>query len=316
MSTSTPRTTAADVPAPRRPRRRRTWPLVAAGVAGALGVTSWLVAEDRPAPGDDGPRVLWSGSFDPAPGSTWEEESGVVVASRTSAEVVEEGPEGRRDVLRVTFGEDGSRWGADYRHSFDALGVGPREEVRFGYDVYFPEDFEFRGDGKFGGLAGIDEGVEPLETSSGGSYDEGSFSVRAMWREDRSVVMYLYARHGDGKDFEDPANYGYGIVESFENPDGSTAGAIEPGRWHRVEHRVRMNTPGRDDGVYEMWIDGHRGVSVTDVQYRTAAHPDLRVNQIFSAWFFGGDSSQYPTRVSELYTDDWALTDGSAAADG
>lgn len=255
------------------------------------------------------PTVLWSGSFDPPDDSSWQEEAGVVVASRTNTEVVEEGPEGRDDVLKITFEED-SRWGADYRHSFEAMGVEPRTEVYFSYDIYFEPGFEFIGDGKFGGLAGISEDTDPLETSAGGDYDEDSFSVRAMWREDRSVVMYLYARHGNGKDIDDRRNYGYGITSRFRNPDGSTEDVLEAGRWYRIEHRVVLNTPGVDDGIYEMWIDGHKGVSVDDVQYRTDEYPDLRINQVMSAYFFGGGSDEFPTRDNVAYTDDWALTDG------
>jgi hypothetical protein len=311
------------------------WALWSLGLGGGTpqsappGEAGEVVADE---PADEPADVLWSESFSP-PGSDdpdddpsgagepgggtpedgsaarapWEERSGVVVASRTGAEVVEEGPEGREGVLEVPF-ESGSRWGIDYRHSFEALGIEPREEVRYAYDVYFPEDFEFLGDGKFGGLAGTTEGLDPLETSSGGDYDERSFSVRAMWREDRSVVMYLYARHGAGRDIDDPDNFGFGITVPFTKPDGSTDDVIVPGTWQRVEHRVTLNTPGEDDGTYEMWIDGHRGVQVTDVQYRTEEYPDIRVDQVFTAWFFGGGADQFPTRENVAWTDEWVLS--------
>ncbi|WP_155855348.1 polysaccharide lyase [Actinotalea ferrariae] len=259
------------------------------------------------------PVTLWSESFRAAEGDdtdeSWEDRSGVVAASRTNAEVVPEGPSGRDHVLRITFEED-SRWGADYRHAFDAMGVEPQEEVHFSYDVYFEPEFEFIGDGKMGGLAGIRDGMDPLDTSAGGSYDESSFSVRAMWREDRSVVMYLYARHGNGKDIDDRGNYGYGITKRFVQHDGTAAGVLEQGRWHRIEHRVVLNTPGENDGLYEMWIDGYKGISVDDIQYRTADHEELRINQVMTAYFFGGGEDQFPTRENVAFTDEWALTDG------
>lgn len=270
----------------------------------ALLVTVWAVAWLQR---DDPPEVLWAGSFDPPPGTTWQEEAGVVVESRANASVVPEGPRGREDVLRIDF-EAGSRWGLDYRHSFAEMGVEPREEVWFSYDVLFPADFEFRGDGKMGGLAGSIDGVEPLEVSAGGDYEPRSFSVRAMWKRDRGVVMYLYAAHAAGREFDDPAHYGYGIPVRFVAEDGSESDVFQPGVWHRVEHRVVMNTPGRDDGVYELWIDGHRGVAVDDVRYRTEEHPGLKVDQVFSAWFFGGGEDQFPTRDNTLWTDDWVLS--------
>lgn len=249
--------------------------------------------------------MLWTQEFDH---DSWREHVGSAAAAKTNATVVERGPGGRAGVLRVSFGQNGSRWGIDVRHTFADLGVAPREEVYYSYDVYFPADFEFIGDGKMGGLAGTTDDLEPFDASSGGHYDERSFSVRAMWKEDRGVVMYLYARHADGRDFYDPQHYGYGIPKRFVKKDGTTAGVFTPGRWHRIEHRVRLNTPGRNDGLYELWVDGHKGVSLDDVQYRTAAHADLKINQIFSAWFFGGSPDEYPTRRSEAYSDDWALT--------
>jgi hypothetical protein len=247
--------------------------------------------------------VLWSGEFT----SGWEEQFGVRVANRTNAEVVDRGPAGRADALRITFGEDDERWGIDYRHDLSDLGLPGLEAARFAYDVYFPEDFEFIGDGKFGGVAGITDGLEPLETSAGGTYDERSFSVRAMWKEDRGVVMYLYARQAAGRDFDDPEHFGYGIPERFVGPDGRTEDILTPGRWHRVEHRVTLNTPGQPDGRYELWIDGHRGVAVDDVEYRTSAHPDLHLNLLMTTWFFGGSQDEYPTRVNEAYTARWEL---------
>lgn len=248
--------------------------------------------------------MLWSTSFTD---ESWAEDAGVVVRSRDDTRVVAQGPDGRDGVLEITFGRGGSRWGFDFRHDVTALGLRPLEDVWFAYDVYLAPDFEFRGDGKLGGLAGITAGVDPLDTSAGGTYDPRSFSVRAMWREDRSLVMYLYARHGNGRDIDDPANYGFGIVAPFVAADGRVAGVLEPGRWHRIEHHVRMNTPGQADGVYEMVLDGHLGISLSDVEYRTAEHPDLRVNELFSSWFFGGDESQFPTRVNVAWTDDWVL---------
>ena len=271
-------------------------------VAALLALVSVTVLVQR-----QDPEVRWAGSFDPPAGSSWQDEAGVVVESRTNAAVVPDGPHGRDDVLRIDF-ERGSRWGIDYRHSFSKMGVEPREEVWFSYDVLFPADFEFRGDGKMGGLAGTTDGLELLETSAGGDYDPRSFSVRAMWKKDRGVVMYLYAAHAAGRDFDDPAHYGYGIPVRFVGEDGAESDILEPDVWHRVEHRVKMNTPGRNDGVYELWIDGHRGVALDDVRYRTAEHPDLDIDQVFSAWFFGGGEDQFPTRDSTAWTDDWVLS--------
>jgi hypothetical protein len=249
--------------------------------------------------------VVWSGDFGAA---GWQDRFGVVVESRTNTEVVAEGPDGRDDVLRIEFGEDDERWGMDYRHAFDELGLPELDAVNFAYDVYFSPDFEFIGDGKIGGISGIEDDVDPLETASGGNYDERSFSARAMWKEDRGVVMYLYARGASGRDFRDPEHFGFGIAEPFVGPGGRTSEIFTPGTWHRIEHRIVLNTPGETDGVYQLYVDGHRGVDLDDVEYRTEDHPDLRINQLMSTWFFGGGSDEFPTRRNTAFTDDWVLS--------
>jgi hypothetical protein len=295
-------------PATARQRRLAFAALLALLVVAATG---WLWF--GPGPSGDDPlaeapapsETLWVADF--AEGA-WPDDFGVVAANHANARIVPQAPDGRPDVLRIVFGEDGQRWGTDHRHDLEALGVPEQDALVFAYDVYFPEDFEFIGDGKMGGLAGISDRQGASDASSGGSYDERSFSVRAMWKADRGLVMYLYARSAAGRDFDDPEHYGFGIAERFVKADGTSEGVLTPGAWHRIEHRVVLNTPGERDGVYELSVDGHVGVSLDDVEYRTHTAPDLRVNQVLTSWFFGGGSEQYPTRRNEAFTTDWVLS--------
>ncbi len=256
-------------------------------------------AGDRPSTA-----VLWSGTFD---ADDWPQHFGVVAESRTFAEAVDVGPDGREDVLRIDFGGAGERWGIDYRSSLDDLDLPALNAVEFGYDAYFASGFEFIGDGKFGGLAGISDGLDPLDTSSGGDFNDQSFSARAMWQRDRGVVGYLYVARADGLAIDDDDNFGFGIQVPFVADDGATAGIVSTGVWHRITHRVVMNTPGEADGVYQLAIDGHRGIDLHDVEFRTGAADDLAVNQLMSTWFFGGGPDQFPTRENTAYTANWTL---------
>lgn len=260
----------------------------------------------------DRAKVLWSTDF--TPGDRWQQDAGVVAAGHVDARVRASGPGGRADALELTFGRNGSRWGMDVRSSFEALELERRDEVWFSYDVWFEDGFEFRGDGKLGGLAGGVPGLDPFDVSSGGEYDERSFSVRTVWTEDRGLAMYLYALHGAGKQISDRDNYGFAIVEPFRAADGATVGVLETGRWHRVEHHVRLNTPGRRDGSYELWLDGHRGVAIHDVEYRAAGRDDILIDQLFMSWFFGGGREDFPTRRSTAWTDDWVLSEALLGA--
>lgn len=272
--------------------------LIAVALAAAVG---GLAAHREPTV------VLWSTDFSPA--ETWRQDAGVVAASNVDARVQAAAPDNRTDALEMTFGRDGSRWGMDVRSSFEALGLERRDQVWFSYDVWFEEGFEFRGDGKLGGLAGAVPGLDPFAVSSGGSFDERSFSVRAVWTRDRGLVMYLYAPHAAGKEISDRQNYGFAIVEPFRDAQGDTTGVLQTGRWHRVEHHVRLNTPGRRDGTYELWLDGHRGIALDDVEYRAAGRDDLLIDQLFMSWFFGGPQEDFPSRRSTAWTDDWVLSE-------
>lgn len=278
-----------------------------AGLALVAGVVIAIAAR---AP-DPSAATLWAGDFDGDGDGDWRERFGVVHErdEPVSGPSVVPAPGRPGEALRITFGEDGSRWGMDVRSSFSALGLPEVEEACLAYDVWFADDFQFIGDGKMGGLAGTSGGMEPYEASSGGEFDDRSFSVRAMWQEDRGVTMYLYAHHGAGRDLDDPFHGGFGIHTRFEKADGTEAGVLRTETWHRIRHCVTLNTPGEDDGVYELWVDGHRGVVVDDIRFRDADHPDLRINQVMAAFFFGGGTDEYPTRTNVLYTDDWQLSE-------
>jgi len=43
---------------------------------------------------------------------------------------------------------------------------------------------------------------------------------------------------------------------------------FEKGRWYELQYRLKLNTPGQANGVFEMWIDGVKKASYTDVNYR------------------------------------------------
>ena len=61
-----------------------------------------------------------------------------------------------------------------------------------------------------------------------------------------------------------------------------------------IEVHYKMNTPGVEDGLFEGWLynsdypDGVRGAYHDDVQYRDADHPDLAINQLLQAHYYGG----------------------------
>ena len=43
---------------------------------------------------------------------------------------------------------------------------------------------------------------------------------------------------------------------------------FQTGRWYEIGVHLRLNTPGRADGVAEVFIDGQRKAGYTDVNFR------------------------------------------------
>lgn len=64
--------------------------------------------------------------------------------------------------------------------------------------------------------------------------------------------------------------------------------SLEQGRWHCVEGRVRMNTPGENDGVFQGWLDGTLAFETGNIQYRRAGESHIGVSNMWHNVYFGG----------------------------
>ena len=91
----------------------------------------------------------------------------------------------------------------------------------------------------------------------------------------------------------------YGLMSNWST-------TLRKGSWNTIELHYKLNTPGQNNGLFEGYLNGVRGVRLTDVQYRDSKHPTLRINQLFFASFFGGPTSN---RTDERwYFDDVMVT--------
>jgi hypothetical protein len=150
------------------------------------------------------------------------------------------------------------------------MGVGRRyDELSCAYDVRFAPDFDFVKGGKLPGLAGG-------AANSGGDKPTGrdGWSARMMWRAGGEVVQYVY--HVD-----QPTQYG----EDFRWDLGGQR-LFRPGTWHRVEHRVVVNTPGQRDGVVQGWFDGTLALDRRNVRFRDV--DAFAIDLFYFSTFFGG----------------------------
>ena len=93
------------------------------------------------------------------------------------------------------------------------------------------------------------------------------------------VGSYVY--HADmAGDFGD--NYVW--IESWG--PGGFGGVLERNRWYCLEHYVRMNTPGDNDGVLRGWVDGRLAVERTDMRYRDV--DTLHIDRVWMNVYHGG----------------------------
>ncbi|HZP81371.1 MAG TPA: hypothetical protein VFB21_07020 [Chthonomonadaceae bacterium] len=69
----------------------------------------------------------------------------------------------------------------------------------------------------------------------------------------------------------------------------------ESGRWVCVESHIRLNTPGRSDGVFELWIDGHLEAARTDLDWQ-GTWDDYAINAVFLENYWNQGSVKRQTR--------------------
>ena len=112
-----------------------------------------------------------------------------------------------------------------------------------------------------------------------------------MWREDGILENYVY--HASQRNF-------YGDDEFWDV-------SAEPGVWHRVQHRVVLNTPGQKNGILEAWFDGTKVLSLQNLEYRKTN--TIGINLFYFSTFFGGnDASWAPSTDQVMNFDNFVLS--------
>ena len=148
---------------------------------------------------------------------------------------------------------------------------GEYEEMYFSYWVRFDDDFDFVLGGKLPGLGG------------GVSFDDrtNEWSGRLMWREGGKAEFYL---HTPAENDHNPGTRFWWNTEGFQ-------ATFIPGRWHHIEMRYRLNTPGQFDGLMEGWFDGVKAARYNAFYFRDAPTSSAQIAWVFFSTFFGGSSS-------------------------
>ncbi|KIY68782.1 polysaccharide lyase family 14 protein [Cylindrobasidium torrendii FP15055 ss-10] len=141
------------------------------------------------------------------------------------------------------------------------LDVEEARNLTMSYSTFFPQDFEWVQGGKLPGLYGGHTGC------SGGNDAGTCWSTRLMWRKDGEGELYLYApKDKQTKALcDDPrstcdAAYGFSI--------GRGSFKYAKGGWTNLEQTVVLNSPGKQDGIFTLRVNGQEVIHRNDVYYR------------------------------------------------
>ncbi len=187
-----------------------------------------------------------------------------------------------------------------------------------GYDrVYFRRYLKFAADYDQGNLNHVGGWLEA--TAGTGHWDDmgtaghrprgddwfnASFEPWCDWgRWTPPGYMFLYVYWMDM--VRDPDGHWWG--NNVAPPQEARQGLVRD-RWYCLEHMIKANTPGRNDGELAAWIDGHLYLHEGGIRWRTSAQVKLkRVS-------FGVYVHQ-AVRENTVWYDDVALSTGYVGPD-
>lgn len=236
-------------------------------------------------PGDKGleghPDVLFADGFD-----TGKVDKRWNTGPRVPAVVVEADPQLRFEplkgsALRVRIPRR-EQLGLDYRYRFkDHHGREP-EEIHFRYYLRLADDWLGAVEGgKLPGLAGTygraGWGGRRWDGNAGWSL-RGGFGTAPPPGHPAAGRVFLstYAYHARSD------TYG----ESLPWADSDLAGLVATNQWVCIEQRLRLNTPGRFDGEFMVWVDGRLVLHKRDLRLRD--RDDVRIEEVWMNVFHGG----------------------------
>jgi hypothetical protein len=85
-----------------------------------------------------------------------------------------------------------------------------------------------------------------------------------------------YCYHADMKGW-------YGDIWGWHN---DYRGFLESNRWYSIEQYLKLNTPGKKDGILRAWVDGRLAFEKTDIRFRHVNK--LKIEQIWMNVYHGG----------------------------
>ncbi|GAA5877398.1 hypothetical protein JCM16303_003316 [Sporobolomyces ruberrimus] len=137
--------------------------------------------------------------------------------------------------------------------------------VSLSYSIFFPDGFNFVKGGKLPGLYG------GAKACSGGAAAQNCFSTRMMFRQKGMGELYLYAP----REKQVEALCTLGPLSYCNSVYGMSIGrgswTFKTGEWTDLRQDIWLNTPGKANGGFNIWVNGQIVLHSDSVYYRNSA---------------------------------------------
>lgn len=170
---------------------------------------------------------------------------------------------------------EGSHYGMELDYNFEGV-----EEVHMKWEQYIPPNWTTaKGTHmKFPGIGNRDRHGWGGRRTDG----TGGWSVRTAVRDRSakndalSVEFYVY--HMDMED--------WGTVYKWKADENGAV--IHRGEWTEIGTYVRVNTPGKSDGIIRGWVNGELAFEKEDLRFRAKGYDQYDVQEIMWHIYHGG----------------------------
>jgi hypothetical protein len=169
------------------------------------------------------------------------------------------------------------------------------KECTFSYEVFFPKSFNVEHH-KGGKLPGLSLGHAVGSKASGKMWTGDAGSCRVMFNGGYALgYLYLAIPGGAGAAARAQSKEYLGVSRVNSDCGHRLWGAktkdlqFKPQAWNTVSMRVKLNTPGKRDGLLELAVNG-RSKSVP-VVWRSSAR--VKITDVNLVSFFGGSTAEY-----------------------
>ncbi|SCV69074.1 BQ2448_2094 [Microbotryum intermedium] len=146
----------------------------------------------------------------------------------------------------------------------EKLDLSQASNVSLSYSVFFEKGFEFNKGGKLPGLFG------GKSACSGGSSAEDCFSTRLMFRTGGKGELYLYAP----REKQVAALCTLKPLSFCNSYYGMSIGrgswTFKTGEWTDIRQDIWLNTPGKANGGFNIWVNGKIVLTSSKVYYRNS----------------------------------------------